>query len=82
VSMIKSSYQYAKIALDSTPDASNVKDFYTEVKGKYDELVGKTAQTAKTAEPSSTTQQAAKKEPLSTKEKLLSRVKIDDDDEE
>jgi hypothetical protein len=51
--MIKSSYQYAKIALDGTPDASNVRDFYNEVKGKYDELVSETSQPTPTAEPSS-----------------------------
>ena len=74
-SMVKSAFDKVKVAYDQSPNDPNVKNFYEEVKQKYDKLVFED-----TKKESDGPKQPAEETKQTTKEKLLSRVKIEDDE--
>ena len=74
--MVKSAYNHVKNAYDSTPNDDSIKKFYDEVKEKYDSILNLEKSPKEEDGPAQKTE-ASK----STKEKLLSRVKIENNEE-
>lgn len=72
--MLKSAYDFAKKAIDLTPNDATCRKFYEEVKLKYEEIIA--ADKTKDANGPNIISEEKK----STKDKLLSRVKIDEEE--
>ena len=73
-SMVKSAHEFAKKAIQLTPNDATCKKFYEEVKLKYEEVIA--ADKSRDANGPNVIGEEKK----STKDKLLSRVKIDEDE--
>jgi len=78
--MAMSAYIRVKTALDLSPNDTAIKTFYEEVKVKYEEIMA--AEKKKKEEAQKSQADGPKDEPKkeTTKDKLLSRVKIDEDE--
>lgn len=73
--MVKSAFAKVKVAYDQSPSDPSIKSFFEEVKAKYDQIVSQDAAKAEDGP-----KQSAEESKQSTKDKLLSRMKIDDDE--